>query len=153
MGTTIYAKSTISRLPIELCIYVPTFDSFYLWIRSKVWPNCVMLQLLEGVHCRSGRSKMPTWRKFGLMRAHSPHQYIVLAQIWYEVAHWWKVSRDCCKDWCFYGYRSLVEVDARFRGLLIRNSNVGTERQSTTTTQWKGHHLAFLDISERPLCS
>ena len=32
-----------------------------------------------------------------------------------------------------------VEVDARFDGVLIRNTNVGTEQQSTTTTQREGH--------------
>ena len=32
-----------------------------------------------------------------------------------------------------------VEVDARFRGGLIRNANVDTEQQSTTTTQREGH--------------
>ena len=31
-----------------------------------------------------------------------------------------------------------VEVDARFRGGLIRNTNIDTEQQSTTATVWEG---------------
>ena len=30
-----------------------------------------------------------------------------------------------------------VEVDARFFGVVIRNTNIDTEQQSTTTTQWE----------------
>ena len=32
-----------------------------------------------------------------------------------------------------------VEVDARFDGVLIRNTNVSTEQQSTTSTQREWH--------------
>ena len=46
-----------------------------------------------------------------------------------------------------------VEVDARFRGVLIPNSNVDTEQQSTTTIALEGHQMTALDIPERPLCS
>ena len=46
-----------------------------------------------------------------------------------------------------------VEVDARFRGVLIRNTNVDTEQQSTTTTRWEGHQTTALGITERLLCS
>ena len=31
-----------------------------------------------------------------------------------------------------------VEVDARFLGVLIRNTNIDTEQQSTTATAWEG---------------
>ena len=44
-----------------------------------------------------------------------------------------------------------VEVDARFRGVLIPNSNVDTEQQSTTTIALEGHQMTALDIPERPL--
>ena len=38
------------------------------------------------------------------MHIHSLHQHIIPAQVWYEVAHWWKVSRRCCEGWWFYEY-------------------------------------------------
>ena len=46
-----------------------------------------------------------------------------------------------------------VEGNARVRGGLIRNTNVDTEQQSTTPTQWEGRHLTALDTPERHLCS
>ena len=46
-----------------------------------------------------------------------------------------------------------VEVDARFCGVLIRNTNIDTERQENTTTVWKEHQMAVFSISERHLCS
>ena len=46
-----------------------------------------------------------------------------------------------------------MEVDARFRVVLIRNANIDTEQQSTITTRWEGHQTAALGISERCLCS
>ena len=46
-----------------------------------------------------------------------------------------------------------VEVDARFRGMFIRNTNIGTEWQWITTTRWKGHQTIVLDIPEGTLCS
>ena len=46
-----------------------------------------------------------------------------------------------------------VEVDARFRGGLIRNTNIDTEKQSTTTTRKEGHQTTTLGILEQPLCS
>ena len=46
-----------------------------------------------------------------------------------------------------------MEVNARFHEDLIRNTNVDTEQQSTTTTRWEGYTLMALDIPERPLCS
>ena len=45
-----------------------------------------------------------------------------------------------------------VKVDARFLGVLIRNTNIDIEQQSTTTTQWEGHQTTTLDIPEQPLC-
>ena len=45
------------------------------------------------------------------------------------------------------------EVDARFRGVLIRNTNIYTEQQSTTTTRWEEHETTVLGISDQPLCS
>ena len=41
------------------------------------------------------------------MHVHSLHQYLIPTNIWYEVAHWWKVSRACCKGWWFYKYRNV----------------------------------------------
>ena len=38
------------------------------------------------------------------MRVHSPNQYLIPAQTWYEAAHWWKVSRVCFKFWRVYKY-------------------------------------------------
>ena len=46
-----------------------------------------------------------------------------------------------------------VEVDARFRGVLIRNTNIDTEQQSTTTTASKGYQTTALDIPEHRTCS
>ena len=46
-----------------------------------------------------------------------------------------------------------MEVDARFRVVLIRNTNIDAEQQSTTTTRWEGHQTAALGIIERYLCS
>ena len=46
-----------------------------------------------------------------------------------------------------------VEVDARFRGVLILNSNVDTEQQSTTTNAWEGYQTTDPGITECPLCS
>ena len=46
-----------------------------------------------------------------------------------------------------------VEVDARFRGVLIRNTNIDTTQQSTTANAWEGYQTTDLGISERPLCS
>ena len=34
----------------------------------------------------------------------------------------------------YIAFECFVEVDARFRGVLIRNTNVGTGRQGITTT-------------------
>ena len=79
-------------------------DSIFLAIGSIVRPNYPMLLFLEGNFYCAGRSKIATWRLFCFMRVHSPHQYIILAQIWYEAVHWWKVSRGCFKDWRFYKY-------------------------------------------------
>ena len=45
----------------------------------------------------------------------------------------------------------VVEADARFLGVLARNTNIDTEQQSTTTTQWEGHQTTTLGIFERPL--
>ena len=45
-----------------------------------------------------------------------------------------------------------VEVDARFCRVLIRNTNIDTEQQSTTTTQWEGYQTTALGTSKRPLC-
>ena len=45
-----------------------------------------------------------------------------------------------------------VEVDARFCWLLIRNTNIDTEQQSTTPTRWEGHQTTALGITEQPLC-
>ena len=46
-----------------------------------------------------------------------------------------------------------VEVDARFRGVLIRNTNIGTERQLISTAAWKGDQPTLLDISGQTLWS
>ena len=46
-----------------------------------------------------------------------------------------------------------VEVDARFRGALIRNTNVDATQQSTTANAWEGYQTTDLGIPERPLCS
>ena len=45
-----------------------------------------------------------------------------------------------------------VEVNARFDGVLVQNTNIDTEQQSTTTTAWEGHQTTALGIPERPLC-
>ena len=45
-----------------------------------------------------------------------------------------------------------VEVDAKFLGVLIRNTNIDIEQQSTTTTQWEGHQTTTLGIPEQLLC-
>ena len=45
-----------------------------------------------------------------------------------------------------------VEVDARFLGVLIRNTNIDTEQQSTTTTRWEGHQTTALGIPGQLLC-
>ena len=45
-----------------------------------------------------------------------------------------------------------VEVDARFLGVLIRNTNIDTEQQSTTTNAWEGHQTTTLSIPEQLLC-
>ena len=44
-----------------------------------------------------------------------------------------------------------VEVDARFLGVLIRNTNIGAEQQSTATTRWEGRQTSVLDLPEQPL--
>ena len=36
------------------------------------------------------------------MHVHSLHQYLIPTFKWCEVAHWWKVSRACCKVRRFY---------------------------------------------------
>ena len=41
------------------------------------------------------------------MHVYSLHQYLIPTNIWYEVTHWWKVSRGCCKGWWFYKYRNV----------------------------------------------
>ena len=46
-----------------------------------------------------------------------------------------------------------MEVDARFRGLLIPNSNIDTERQGITTTAREGHETAPLGTTERHIYS
>ena len=46
-----------------------------------------------------------------------------------------------------------VEVDARFRGVLIRNTNVDAEQQSTTTTASEMYQTTTLDIPEHRICS
>ena len=46
-----------------------------------------------------------------------------------------------------------MEVNARIRRVHVRNTNIDTEQQSTTTTAWERCSLAVLDITERPLCS
>ena len=56
----VYLKLMIARLQTGQCIYKLKFDGVYLWFRSVVWPNGVMLQLLKGVFYRSGRSELPT---------------------------------------------------------------------------------------------
>ena len=107
VGTPIYAKSTIASLPFGR--YVPTLrsDTIFLTIGSIVRSNYLMLSFLKGNFYCAGRSKITTWRLFGSMRVHSPHQYLILAQIWYDTAHWWKVSRGCFKVWRFYKYRNV----------------------------------------------
>ena len=45
-----------------------------------------------------------------------------------------------------------VEVDARFCWLLIRNTNIDTEQQSTTSNRWEGHQTTVLGIPEQTLC-
>ena len=45
-----------------------------------------------------------------------------------------------------------MEVDAGFDGVLIRNTNIDTEQQSTTTTRWEGHQTSDLGISDCPPC-
>ena len=37
-------------------------------------------------------------------------------------------------------------------GVLIRKTNIDTERQSTTTTRWEGRQTTALGIPEQPLC-
>ena len=46
-----------------------------------------------------------------------------------------------------------MEVDARFRGLLIPNSNIDTERQGITTTARERHETAPLGTTERHIYS
>ena len=46
-----------------------------------------------------------------------------------------------------------MEVDARFRGLLIPNSNIDTERQGITTTAREGQETAPLGTTERHIYS
>ena len=46
-----------------------------------------------------------------------------------------------------------VEVDARFREVLILNSNIDTEQQSTTTNAWEGYQTTDPGIPERRTCS
>ena len=53
----------------------------------------------------------------------------------------WRVSE------CF------VEVDARFRGVPSRNTNIDTIQQSTTANAWEGYQTTDLGIPERPMCS
>ena len=89
------------------------------------------------------------------MRVHSPNQYLIPAQTWYEAAHWWKVSRVCFKFWRVYKY---LNVSWRSTPdfawcwfqipILILNNN-----QPQLTTRWEGHQTAALDIPEQPLCS
>ena len=45
-----------------------------------------------------------------------------------------------------------MEVDARFREVLILNSNIDTEQQSTTTTTSEGYQTEPPDIPEQSLC-
>ena len=49
--------------------------------------------------------------------------------------------------------RCFVEVDARFRGVLPRNTNIDTGRKWFTNTPWKGHQMPIFSIPKRPLCS
>ena len=82
-------------------------NSIFLSFGSTVRPNYLMLSFLEDTfHC-AGRSIIPTWRYFGHIHVHSPNQYLIPAQIWYEMAHWWKLLRVCCKGWRFYEYRNV----------------------------------------------
>ena len=45
-----------------------------------------------------------------------------------------------------------VEADARFLGVLARNTNIDTEQQSTTPTRWEEHQTTALGIIEQLLC-
>ena len=65
----------------------------------------MMLFLECNFYC-AGKSKTPTWRQFGFMHVHSLRQYLISANIWYEMTNWCKVSRACCKGWWFYKYRN-----------------------------------------------
>ena len=100
----IYTKQTIARPPLGRYVSRLRPDSIFLAIGSIVRWNYVELYFFEGKFRRSGRSKLPTWWYFAFMRAHSLHQYLIPAYTWYEVAHWWKVSRGCFKCWWFGKY-------------------------------------------------
>ena len=45
-----------------------------------------------------------------------------------------------------------VEVDARFHGVLIRNTNIDTEQQSTTSTARERHQTTALSTPDQLLC-
>ena len=53
----------------------------------------------------------------------------------------------------FVSTQCFVEVDARFRGVLIRNTILDAEWQWTTTSLWEGHQSTIFDIPKHFLCS
>ena len=155
IGITVYAKSTIARLPFGR--HVPTLrsDSIFLAIGSMVRPNYLMLSFLEGNFYCTGRSKILTCMTIVWVHARPftisvPYSNLHItwggtmmesfAGLLQRLAVWW-VSQ------------CLVEVDARFDGVLIRNTNIDTIQQSTTTNAWEGYQMTAPGIFDRPLCS
>ena len=152
IGMPIYAKSTIARLPLGR--YAPTLriNSIFLSFGSIVRPNYLMLSFLEGTFYCAGRSEIPTRRKFGFMHVQSLHQYLIPTYIWYGDSLMESFTLLLQRLVILQVSQCFVEVDARFWGELIRNTNVDTEQQSTTTTRWEGRQTSALGTPEQPLC-
>ena len=62
IGMPIYAKLTISRLPLGRHVLTMRSDSIFLAIGLIVWLNYLMLSFLEVHFYCAGRTKIPTWR-------------------------------------------------------------------------------------------
>ena len=100
--------------------YTPTVKVYSIQLRtgSIVSSNYVVLYLLEGKFCRSGRSKLPLWGKMGIIAAQSLLLHIIFAQVWYDMGQWRKIIRFSYKSWRFSGYlntswRSVLDFERR----------------------------------------